>query len=153
MGSVAHGEEERKELVKDVHRLAHLGFRLMTISDSGVVVQNGAISSLVEEIKEKQNTNHILLELKNAVHYHRLEVFSQRGDDVLRYQGTLCVPDVGKLRHHILAKAHNSRYSINLGSTMMYHGPREVCWWNGMKRDIENFVSKFPNCHQVKVKH
>ena len=68
MGSVAHVEEERKELVKDVHRLAHLGFRLMTISDSGVVVQNGAISSLVEKIKEKKNTNHILLELKNAIH-------------------------------------------------------------------------------------
>ena len=28
MGNVAHVEEERKELVKDVHRLARLGFRL-----------------------------------------------------------------------------------------------------------------------------
>ena len=35
MGSVAHVEEERKELVKDVHRLARLGVRLMSISDSG----------------------------------------------------------------------------------------------------------------------
>ena len=31
MGSVAHVEEERKELVKDVHRLARLGVRLMSI--------------------------------------------------------------------------------------------------------------------------
>ena len=38
MGSVAHVEEERKELVKDVHRLARLGFRLMSISDRGVTV-------------------------------------------------------------------------------------------------------------------
>ena len=44
MGSVAHVEEERKELVKDVHRLARLGFRLMSISDSGVIVQNEAES-------------------------------------------------------------------------------------------------------------
>ena len=28
---------------------------------------------------------------------------------------------------------------------------REVYWLNGMKRDIEDFVSKFPNCQQVKV--
>ena len=34
MGSVAHVEEKRKELVKDVHRRARLGVRLMSISDS-----------------------------------------------------------------------------------------------------------------------
>ena len=40
MGSVAHVEEEMKELVKDVHRLARLGVRLMSISDSGETLQN-----------------------------------------------------------------------------------------------------------------
>ena len=33
MGSVTHVEEERKEIVKDVHRLAHLGVCFMSISD------------------------------------------------------------------------------------------------------------------------
>ena len=47
MGSVAHVEEERKELVKDVHRLARLGVCLMSISDSGVTVQNGVKRILV----------------------------------------------------------------------------------------------------------
>ena len=47
MGIVDHIDEERKELVKDVHRLAHLGVCLMSISDSGVTVQNGEESSLV----------------------------------------------------------------------------------------------------------
>ena len=42
MGSVAHVEEVRKELAKDVRRLARLGVRLMSISDGGVTVQNGA---------------------------------------------------------------------------------------------------------------
>ena len=40
MGSVAHVEEKRKDLVKDVHRLARLGVRLMSISDSRVTAQN-----------------------------------------------------------------------------------------------------------------
>ena len=44
MGSVDHVEEKRKELVKDVHTLARLGVCLMSISDSGVIVQNGAES-------------------------------------------------------------------------------------------------------------
>ena len=83
MGSVAHVEEERKELVKDVHRLARLGVRLMSISDSGVIVQNGAESSLVVEVKEKQESDPILLELKGAVNNQRVEVFSKSGDGVL----------------------------------------------------------------------
>ena len=36
MGSVDNLEEEKKELVKDVHRLASLGVRLVSISKSGV---------------------------------------------------------------------------------------------------------------------
>ena len=80
-----------------------------------------------------------------------MEVFSQGGDGVLRYQGRLCVPGVGELRHHIIAEAHNSRYSIHPGATKMYRDLREIYWWNGMKRDIADFVSKCPNCQEVKV--
>ena len=38
MVSVVHDEEERNELVKDVHRLALLGVRIMIIEVSGVTV-------------------------------------------------------------------------------------------------------------------
>ncbi|WMV29788.1 hypothetical protein MTR67_023173 [Solanum verrucosum] len=96
MGGVAHVKEEKKELAKDVHRLACLGVCLMDISDSRVIVQNGSESSLVAK---------------------KVEVFSQGGGGVLRYQGRLCVPN------------------------------------NGMKRDIVDFVAKFPNCQQVRIEH
>ena len=95
----------------------------------------------------------ILLELKGAIKNQRVEVFSQGGDGVLRYQGRLCVPDVGEMRQHIVAEAHNSRYSIHLGATKMYRNLQEVYWWNGMKRDITDFLSKCPNCQQVKVEN
>ena len=68
MGSVSHVEEERKELVKDVHRLSRLGVRLMSISYNGVTVQNRGRSSLVVEVEENQDSDIIFLELKNAVH-------------------------------------------------------------------------------------
>ncbi|WMV45958.1 hypothetical protein MTR67_039343 [Solanum verrucosum] len=126
MGSVAYFEEERKYLAKDVHRIASLGVRLMSISDGGVTIQNGAESSLVVGVKEKQDNDPILLELKGTVHNQRVEVFSQGVDGVLHYQGRLCVSNVGELRQHILAEAHNSRYSIHLGATKMYHYLREV---------------------------
>ncbi|WMV32525.1 hypothetical protein MTR67_025910 [Solanum verrucosum] len=94
----------------------------------------------MKEVKEKQDSDPIFLQLKGAVHQHRVEVFSQGGDGVLRYQGRLCVLKVGDLKQKILTEAHNSRYFIHPGSTKMYRDLREVFWWNGMKRDIANFV-------------
>ena len=82
-----------------------------------------------------------------------MKVFLQGGDGVLLYQDRLCVPNVGELRQHILAEAYTSRYSIYLGSTKMYRDLREVYWWDGMKRDIVDFVSKCPNCNNFKVEH
>ena len=74
---------------------------------------------MVVEVKEKEESDPILLELKGEVNNQSVEVFSQGGDGVFRYQGRLCVPNVGELRQHILAEAHNSRYSIHPGATKM----------------------------------
>ena len=43
------------------------------------------------------------------------------GGGALRYQGSLCVPNVDDLRNRILNEAHGSCYSIQLGSTKIYH--------------------------------
>ena len=44
IGSEAHVKEKRKELVKDVHRPSRLGVSLMSISNNGLTLQNGALS-------------------------------------------------------------------------------------------------------------
>ncbi|KAH0720184.1 hypothetical protein KY290_005094 [Solanum tuberosum] len=53
MGTVAHVEEEKNELEKDVHQLACLGVCLTDTSNGYVIIQNGSGSSLVAEVKEK----------------------------------------------------------------------------------------------------
>ena len=63
----------------------------------------------------------------------------------MRYKERLSVPNVDYLRNHILAEDHGFRYSIQPDSTNMYHGLREVFWWDDLKRDIEEFVAKYPN--------
>ncbi|XP_049365267.1 uncharacterized protein LOC125830089 [Solanum verrucosum] len=35
----------------------------------------------------------------------------------------------------------------------MFCDLRELYWWNGVKKDIAEFVAKCPNCQQVKVEH
>ncbi|WMV40704.1 hypothetical protein MTR67_034089 [Solanum verrucosum] len=60
---------------------------------------------------------------------------------------------VDELQERIMEEAHSFRYSIHPGSTKMYCDLREVYWWNGMKKDIAEFVAKCPNCQQLKVEH
>ena len=104
-------------------------------------------------MKQKQYQDHVLLDLNASFHKQRVLAFEQGGDGVLEYQGRLCVPKVDEHQERILEEAHSSRYSIHLGSTKMYRDLREVYWWEGMKKDIAEFVVKCSNCQQVKVKH
>ena len=55
MSTVAYVKEERKELVKDIHRLSRLGVLPMSISNSSVTVQNGVESSLVERLRKSKS--------------------------------------------------------------------------------------------------
>ena len=52
-----------------------------------------------------------------------------------------------------MEEAHFSAYSIHPGSAKMYHNLKDTYWWNGMKRDIADFVSKCLTCQQVKLEH
>src|SRR5688572_8250990 len=76
MGSVAHVDEDKKELVKEVHRLARLGVKLLGTMEGSMLVQNGSESSLVVDVKSKQDLDPSLMELKRLVDEKKIEVFS-----------------------------------------------------------------------------
>ncbi|XP_070004209.1 uncharacterized protein [Nicotiana sylvestris] len=154
MGSLAHLEAYQRPLAREVHQLASLVVCLEDSNEGEVIVQNRAESSLVMEVKEKQFNDPLLAQLKEGIHKHKTTTFSLVMDDgTLRYQGRLCVPNVDGLRERIMAEAHTSRYSMHPGSTKMYHDLREVYWWNDMKRDVADFVTRCPNYQQVKAEH
>uniref|UniRef100_M1DE23 Gag-pol protein n=1 Tax=Solanum tuberosum TaxID=4113 RepID=M1DE23_SOLTU len=62
-------------------------FSVSTFDEGGVVVINEVESSLVSKVKEKQDQDPLLLELKASVHKQKVMAFEQGGDGVLRYQG------------------------------------------------------------------
>lgn len=83
--------------------------------DSGegsILVQNASESSLITKVKEKKDSDLILLTLKEVVQSQKVKVLP-RGKSVRRCQGNLCVPDVDDLRQRMLTEAHNSRYSTH----------------------------------------
>ena len=63
------------------------------------------------------------------------------------------MPNVDDLRNRIVEEVHGSRYSIHPCSTKMYYDLRELFWWEGLKRDIAEFVAKCPNFQKVKAEH
>ncbi|XP_050233405.1 uncharacterized protein LOC126681891 [Mercurialis annua] len=52
--------------------------------------------------------------------------------------------NVENLRQKIMEETHGSTYNIHPGSTKIYRDIKEMYWWNGMKRDIAEFVAKCP---------
>ena len=52
-----------------------------------------------------------------------------------------------------IAEAHGSTYSIHPGSTKMYHDLKEIYWWDGINKDIAEYVAKCTNCKHVKEEH
>ena len=67
MSSMSHIEEDKIDLVKDVHRLALLGFRLEDFPNGGFMVHNNFESCLVVEVKSKKHPDLLLMELKKSV--------------------------------------------------------------------------------------
>ncbi|KAH0695863.1 hypothetical protein KY289_013345 [Solanum tuberosum] len=76
MGSVAHIEDEKKDLVREIHRLAQLGVQLRDSSKSGFMVHHCSESSLVVEVKFKQHLDTTLMELKESVLDKSVEALS-----------------------------------------------------------------------------
>ena len=85
------------------------------------------------------------MERKDSVLVKMNMSFALGDDDILRYHDRLIVQDVDYLRTMIITEAHVSIYSIHPSSTKMYHDLKKIHWWDGMKKDIADYVAKCPN--------
>ncbi|XP_049391177.1 zinc finger BED domain-containing protein RICESLEEPER 1-like [Solanum stenotomum] len=83
MGSVAHVDDDIKELARDVHTLARLGVRLVDSDKGGVMVRNSSESSFVSDVKAKQCLDPFLVDLK--------EVFQECCEDENLVKKSLCL--------------------------------------------------------------
>ncbi|XP_038889248.1 uncharacterized protein LOC120079144 [Benincasa hispida] len=77
--------------------------------------------------------------------------FSVSAESGLLYQGRLYVPEVSDIKDELLSEAQSSLFSIHPDSTKMYQDLKRYYWWNDMKREVAEFVSKCLVCQQVKA--
>ena len=77
--------DDKKELVKEVHRLAWLGDWLEESSNGGFMVCYNSESSVVINVQSKQYHGPLLMVFKESVLNKTNESFSQGEDGVLKY--------------------------------------------------------------------
>ncbi|XP_075077197.1 uncharacterized protein LOC142163939 [Nicotiana tabacum] len=153
MGSLAHIAPAKRLLAKDIQRLEDIGIRCSVGNSEALLACAQAKSSLVERIKVTQYEDERLFKYKDEALAGKSKDMIVEGDGVLLMGDRLCVADVDGLRHAILKESHNIKYTIHPGSTKMYHDLKQFYRWEGMKKDVSNFVSSCLTCQQVKAEH
>ena len=96
--------------------------------------------SCIKAIKDKMNEN-------------KAPDFRLDDEGVLWYKDRICVPADPEIRQLILHEAHDSRYSIHPGNSKMYNDLRTYFWWEGMKREIAEYVAMCDICKRVKAEY
>jgi hypothetical protein len=79
--------------------------------------------------------------------------FTEDEQGTIWFKKRICVPEIECLRQLILREAHDSAYSIHLGSTKLYQDLKEKYWWYGLKRDVATYVALCDVCQRVKAEH
>nr|GEX37467.1 hypothetical protein [Tanacetum cinerariifolium] len=68
------------------------------------------------------------------------DMIEQRSDGTLYYLDRIWVPLKGEVRALIMDEAHKLKYSVHPGADKMYYDLRDMYWWPGMKKDIDEYV-------------
>lgn len=102
--NLVYVDKGKRELVKGIHHWVNMRVRLLDSEEGGVFVQKVVQSSLCTKVKEKQVFNPILMRIKGDVGTQKVIDFEASGDGTLRYQESLCVPNIYGLRERILIK-------------------------------------------------
>jgi hypothetical protein len=109
--------------------------------------------TLEVEIREGQLEDAKLKEIRRLIQDNKTSDFSEDSQGTLWLGKWICVPDLRTIKESILREAHDSAYSIHPGSTKMYKDLKTRYWWNGMKRDVTEYVALCDTCQRVKAEH
>src|SRR3954470_11822245 len=109
--------------------------------------------TLLDKIKESQNTDKEIEEIKEKIGKGKAKGFHEDEQGTLWYGKRIYVPQDPELRKLILQEAHNSPYSIHSGNTKMYLDMKERFWWHKLKKNIAKHIALCDVCSRVKAEH
>ncbi|WVZ70910.1 hypothetical protein U9M48_019539 [Paspalum notatum var. saurae] len=81
--------------------------------------------TLEQEIRRHQKTDEKIQEIREQIKMGKAPHFHEDEQGTLWYKNRICIPELDSIRKLILSEAHDTAYSIHLGSTKMYHDLKE----------------------------
>ena len=108
--------------------------------------------TIFEGMKGAQLLDPQLVKIRDDILEGKESTFSLSEDGILHLDGRLCIPDDESIKKQVLFEAHETPYSVHPGATKIYQGLKEHFWWNGMKKDVAEYVSWCFTCQKVKAK-
>ena len=126
--------------------------RLELVSE-GFIASLEVQPTLMNKIREAQKGDKLMEEIKTHLSEGKAKGFREDEQGTMWFEKRVCVPQNEDLRKLILQEAHDSPYSIHPGNTKMYMDVKERFWWNGLKRDIAEYIAKCDVCSRVKAEH
>ncbi|KAG8482854.1 hypothetical protein CXB51_024015 [Gossypium anomalum] len=153
-----YGEKKANIVADALSRRSLFALRAMganlTMSDDGLLLAELRVKPLfLQQIREAQKNDSELRTKRVQCELDCDSDFRIGPEDCLMFRDRVCVPKDTELIQKILHEAHSGCFQVHPGSTKMYNDLKKIYWWNGMKRDISEFVAKCLICQQVKAEH
>jgi len=130
-------EVELLEKFRDIRLQVELGTESIRCSTRTIS------SNFLDSIRERQLLDASLNRVREQLGLDEAKDFALGDDGILRFQGRVCIPNDAEVKWLILEEGHKSRLSLHPGMTKMYQDLKESFWWQGMKKDVAQFVSAY----------
>ncbi|WVZ58149.1 hypothetical protein U9M48_008451 [Paspalum notatum var. saurae] len=114
-----------------------------------LVLEPAIKDQIIAAQKQDKGMSHIRDEIKDK----KKACFKLDEEGILWFKNRLVVPKDMELRKKILDEAHNSMFTMHLGSNKMYQDLKQKFWWTRMKKEIAKYVSECDVCQRVKGDH
>jgi len=108
------------------------------LSRKGRLANLNLYPELYSEILSAQEKDEWTQKLKSSMNTQTRSEFKINAEGLLCFRNRVCVP--ASLREKLLAAAHQTKYFVHPGGTKMYRDLKQNFWWDGMKRDISNYI-------------
>ncbi|XP_058106395.1 uncharacterized protein LOC131249619 [Magnolia sinica] len=129
-------------------------FKLKLTEEPYETVAHFRIQLLIDNwIIEAQGEDELLMGMKKRADGSEESEWRVGSDGGLRYHGRLCIPNLHELRKEVLDAAQNSKLAMHPGSTKMYRDLKQAYWWNNMKNQIVDYVSRCLTYQEVKAEY
>lgn len=110
------------------------------------MVKHGSLSTLVitynliDEIKEAERKRKDIEKWKESMAKGKRKCLRLDEEGILWFGKRIVVPKSFAPRRKILDEAHESHFSIGLGSNKMYEDFKKRFWWYCMKKEVARYV-------------